>query len=114
MKILLDESIDIRFKKYLSDSHDVFTVKDMRWTGIKNGELLLLLAEKNFDVWIVVDKNIPYQQNINTLPCLVIVLDVVKNTLKHLTLLVPKIVEVFNSKTNTNIVIIPEDRNFRE
>lgn len=46
MKILLDESIDIRFKKYLSDTHDVFTVKDMHWTGIKNGELLLLLKEK--------------------------------------------------------------------
>lgn len=47
MKILLDESIDIRFKKYLSDTHDVFNVKDMQWTGIKNGELLLLLKEKN-------------------------------------------------------------------
>jgi predicted nuclease of predicted toxin-antitoxin system len=108
MKILLDESIDIRFKKYLSDSHDVFTVKDMHWTGIKNGELLLLLKERKFDVWIVVDKNIPYQQNIATLPCKVIVLDVVRNTLKHLTPLSPKILEILNSEINSNIVVIPK------
>ncbi len=61
MKILLDENIDVRFKKYLSDFHEVYTIKDMEWNGIKNGELLTLLAQNNFDCWIVVDKNIPYQ-----------------------------------------------------
>lgn len=76
MKILLDENIDVRFKNYFPDIFEVFTVKDMGWNGIKNGELLLLLKENNYDAWIVVDKNIPYQQNISGLPCLIVVLDI--------------------------------------
>ena len=49
MKILLDESIDIRFKKSFPPQHEVYTVKDMNWTGNKNGKLIELLAENNFD-----------------------------------------------------------------
>ncbi len=90
MKLLLDENIDIRFKNSFPGTYEVFTVKDMRWNGIKNGELLLLLKKYNFDAWIVVDKNIPYQQNISNLPCLVVVLDVYRNTLKRLLPLIPK------------------------
>ncbi len=40
MKILLDENIDIRFKNSFPNIHEVYTVKDMQWTGIKNGELI--------------------------------------------------------------------------
>ena len=65
MKILLDENIDVRFKNLFDATvHQVFTVKDMDWLGIKNGELLKLLEENHFDVLIAVDKNLPYQQNI--------------------------------------------------
>ena len=71
MKILLDENIDVRFKNSFNGKHEVFTVKDMEWNGIKNGQLLQLLKENEFDVWIVVDKNIPYQQNLLNLPCLI-------------------------------------------
>ncbi len=74
MKILLDENIDVRFKKLFANSeHEVFTVKDMRWNGIKNGVLLHLLKENNFDCWIAVDKNIPYQQNISKVSCLIFI-----------------------------------------
>ncbi|MBX2900609.1 MAG: DUF5615 family PIN-like protein [Cyclobacteriaceae bacterium] len=53
MKILLDENIDVRFKLLFSNTiHEVFTVKDMRWNGIKNGKLLELLREYGFDCWI--------------------------------------------------------------
>ncbi len=91
MKILLDENIDVRFKKFFPSGHEVYTVKDMRWNGIKNGEMLSLLFQNDFDCWIVVDKNIPYQQNISELPCLVIVLDVYRNTLNHLKVLLPQL-----------------------
>ena len=91
MKVLLDENIDVRFKKFLSPFHETYTVLDMNWNGIKNGKLLQLLSANNFDCWIVVDKNIPYQQNISELPCLVIVLDVYRNTLNHLKVLLPQL-----------------------
>ena len=74
MKILLDENIDIRFKDLFDASvHSVFTVKDMNWFGIKNGRLLNLLEEIIFDIFISVDKNLPYQQYEKTLPVLIII-----------------------------------------
>ena len=63
MKILLDENIDVRMKLLFPSGIEVYTVKDMGWNGIKNGELIQLLSQNNFDYWIVVDKSIPYQQN---------------------------------------------------
>ena len=60
MKILLDENIDVRFKISFSGTHHiVFTVREMKWTGIKNGDLLKLLKENEFDWWIVADKISP-------------------------------------------------------
>ncbi len=57
MKILLDENIDVRFKTFFpANIYEVYTVRDMQWNGIKNGILLRLLSEHNFDCWIIVDK----------------------------------------------------------
>ncbi len=106
MKILLDENIDVRFKNYFPEIHEVFTVRDMVWNGIKNGQLLLLLKENNFEAWIVVDKNIPYQQNIEKIPCLVIVVDVYRNTLNHLLPLLPKVLIVLNNQATEKIVLV--------
>ena len=108
MKILLDENIDVRFKRLFDQEHEVYTVRDMGWNGIKNGKLLQLLAANDFDSWIVVDKNIPYQQNIHSIPCLIIVLDVFRNTLKHLEPLVPQILDVLNANVSVKIVVIKE------
>ena len=106
MKILLDENIDVRFKKSFSKMHEVYTVKDMGWTGIKNGGLIQLLSENNFDCWIVVDKNIPYQQNISKLPCPIIVLDIIKNTLSHLQPLVPQLLILLQKNIIEKIIVI--------
>lgn len=76
------------------------------WDGIKNGQLLLLLRENKFDAWIVVDKSIPYQQNLSNLPCLIIVLNIYRNTLKHLLPLIPKISEVLQKENNSKVVVI--------
>jgi predicted nuclease of predicted toxin-antitoxin system len=111
MKILLDENIDIRFKdRFNKTEHEIFTVREMNWTGIKNGELIKLLKENNFNCWIVVDKNIPYQQNISNLSFILVVLDVYRNTLPHLISLLPKILLALNSATLSNkLIIIKEE-----
>ncbi|HMQ69984.1 MAG TPA: hypothetical protein PKA90_13370 [Ignavibacteria bacterium] len=41
MRILIDESLDVRMKKYFGD-FETYTVKYMEWLGIKNGKLLNL------------------------------------------------------------------------
>ncbi len=107
MKILLDENIDIRFKSYLTAKGlDVFTVKEMKWNGLQNGTLLKLIKENKFDCWIVVDKNIPYQQNTASLPCQIIVLDVHRNTLKHLVAFVTDIVDAVKQASDKKAVVL--------
>lgn len=59
MKLLLDECIDRRLAKDL-EGHEVKTVPQMGWAGIKNGALLTL-AENEFDVFITVDRNLSFQ-----------------------------------------------------
>ena len=87
MRLLLDESIPVRFRRSLP-SHDVRTVVEMGWAGVKNGKLLAL-ATDGFDAFVTVDKNLPYQQNLTTLPVAVIVLDAVSNELPTLLPLLP-------------------------
>jgi hypothetical protein len=67
MLLLLDESVPRRLRHTLP-SHDVRTVVEMGWSGIKNGELLALAAANRFDAFVTVDKRLPYQQNLATLP----------------------------------------------
>ena len=42
MKLLLDENVPKKLKYDLSE-FEVYTVRDKRWNGIKNGELLELM-----------------------------------------------------------------------
>lgn len=87
MRLLLDESVPRRFQRSLPE-HEIRTVVDMGWSGIKNGTLLALAANE-FDAFLTVDKNLPYQQNLAALPVAVIVLDSLSNELSALLPLVP-------------------------
>jgi hypothetical protein len=55
MKLLLDECIDRKFAREFVD-HEMKTVPQMGWVGVKNNQLLAL-AEAEFDVFITVDRN---------------------------------------------------------
>ncbi|MEJ7736092.1 MAG: DUF5615 family PIN-like protein [Chitinophagaceae bacterium] len=67
MKILLDESLPRKLRNDFGFGHEVWAVRDMGWLGKKNGELLKLVKENNFEIFITVDQNLPYQQNIEHL-----------------------------------------------
>ncbi|MDE3011622.1 MAG: DUF5615 family PIN-like protein [Pseudomonadota bacterium] len=82
MRLLLDESVPRRLRRYLPD-HAVSTVVEMGWGGTKNGALLKLAAVR-FDAFITVDQNLPYQQNAMHLPLPVIVLAAKSNALADL------------------------------
>ena len=45
----------------------------MKWTAIKNGALLAL-ASQHFDVFVTVDRNLSFQQNLNAVSIAVVVL----------------------------------------
>ena len=64
MKILLDECITKRLKPHLIE-FEVFTVSEMKWNGIKNGKLMTLCVDNNFDLLLTIDKNLIFQQNLD-------------------------------------------------
>jgi hypothetical protein len=74
MRILLDENMPAKVDYDFGDGHEVRSVKDMKWLGKKNGELLGLAAFNGFDVFIPLDKNLKNQQNLNKVELKLIVL----------------------------------------
>ncbi len=71
-RILLDECIDRRLVRELS-GHEVRTASEMGWAGLDNGELLTR-AEKDFQVFITVDRNLTFQQNLPTFNIAILIL----------------------------------------
>ena len=72
MRILFDHCTPRPLRRYLI-GHDVRTAHQMGWDRIVNGKLLSL-AEREFDVFLTVDQNIPDQQNLRERDIAVIVL----------------------------------------
>jgi len=90
-KLLLDECLNWRLLKELPE-YQVKTVRQMGWSGLKNGELLNK-AQHEFDVLITTDKNIKHQQNLLNYEISIVVLDVRINNLEHIRPLLPKLKE---------------------
>ncbi len=63
MKVLLDECVPVQVRNALV-GHDVSTAQMMGWSGISNGELLQRAEQDGFELFIVADKNLRYQQNL--------------------------------------------------
>ena len=90
MKILLDECVDRRFAREFV-GHDVQTVPQKSWAGVKNGSLMKL-AEAEFDVFITVDRNLSFQQNLPRYNIAVIVLRSLSNRYKDLAPFGPRVI----------------------
>jgi len=62
----------------------------MGWAGLKNGQLLTR-AQTEFDVFITVDRNLSFQQNVSRYDIAIVVLRAASNRLQDLLPLVPKV-----------------------
>ena len=98
MRLLLDENLPKRLKLDFPD-HEIFTVRDKGWNGIKNGQLLTLLLENNFDALFTFDKNLSFQQNFSKYTVTVFVLNASINSYIELTKLSPQVHEYLNAPT---------------
>ena len=65
MRILLDEQLPRQLAPYLI-GHDVRTVQQESWAGLKNGVLLTSAEAAGFDVFLTGDQNLEFQQNISS------------------------------------------------
>lgn len=97
MRLLLDECIDRRLARELG-GHEVKTVPQMGWAAKRNGELLAL-AQRQFEVFITVDRNLAFQQNLPEFDIAVLILHAPSNRLADLRLLAPKILSILPALT---------------
>jgi hypothetical protein len=63
-KILLNETLPVALRHLLAE-FQVVTVQFQGWSGKQNGELISLI-DGRFDVFLTGDKNLRYQQRIET------------------------------------------------
>ena len=63
MRVLLDEQLPRHLARDLTE-HQVRTVQQEGWAGLKNGELLRRAADSGFDVFLTADQNLQFQQNL--------------------------------------------------
>jgi hypothetical protein len=98
----LDECIDRRLAKEFI-GYEVKTVPQMG--GIKNGQLLAL-AEVEVDVFITVDRNLSFQQNLPQFGIAVVVLHAFSNRLADLKPLAPKILEILATTTKGTATVV--------
>jgi len=107
MKVLLDECLPRRLKRDLS-GHQVFTVPEMGWAGVKNGALLRLIQDAAFDVFVTIDGNLSYQQNLKGMNLAIIVLRAPDNTIESLRPLVPAILAAMQRITTGEVLPVGE------
>ena len=89
--MLLDECVPRALRKELP-GHEVKTVAEAGWAGVKNGALLQLAA-KEFDVLLTVDRNLEYQQNFAGVSIAVVVIHAQSNDIVLLRPLMPAVLD---------------------
>lgn len=104
MRLLLDECLPRKLKGGLPGYY-VRTVPEMGWASIKNGKLLPLV-EAAFDVFVTIDGNLHYQQNMTGRQIALIVLSAKDNTIDTLLPLMPLVLAALPSIMPGQIVKI--------
>jgi len=92
MKILIDEQLPTKLKYiFLYKDYEVFTVRDMKWLGTKNGQLIELMTTNGFHVLLTNDKNLYYQQKISALKVCIVNINSKTNRYDHVVEIIDKI-----------------------
>jgi hypothetical protein len=87
LRVLLHECVDGTLSRGIA-GHEAKIARQTGWTTIEIGELLALSSE-HFDAFVTVDRNLPLQQNLGSVPIAIIVLRAPTNRLADLRPLVP-------------------------
>ena len=95
MRVFLDECIDWRLARDIV-GHEVKTARQMGWTTIQNGALLTLASE-HFDVFVTLDRNLSFQQNLGSFSIAVVVLKAKTSRLTDLKPLIPNLLVAIGS-----------------
>jgi uncharacterized protein DUF5615 len=99
-----NQCVDRRFARDLV-GHAVTTVPKRGWSGIKNGELLEL-AEKEFDVFVTVDRKLAAQQDLKKFRIPVILIRARTNRLEDIRPLAAELLERLSGAVAGELTIV--------
>jgi hypothetical protein len=77
----------------------------MGWTAVKNGELLNL-ASGQFDVFVTVDQNLSFQQNVQGLRISIVILRARTSRLSDLLPLIPDLLVAISETKSGTVTIV--------
>jgi predicted nuclease of predicted toxin-antitoxin system len=92
VRILLDEQLPRRLIRQLAP-HQVRTVQQQGWAGLRNGELLRRAAAQGFEIFLTGDQNFQFQQNLRGSSICALVLIARSIKIEDLLPLVPSLLE---------------------
>ena len=96
MRILLDEQLPRQLAREFV-GHQVRTVQQQGWSGVRNSELLQRAAAEPFDVFMTADRGFAFQQNLTRTPLRVIILLARSNSIRSLQPLVPALLQAIQN-----------------
>lgn len=102
-KILVDECLPRKLAQQFLN-HDATTVPKAGLAGLSNGKLLATIADR-FDVFLTIDGNLQWQQNLDKCHLTVIVIKSYSNRLEDLLPLVPQIISAIENGLEIVITI---------
>ncbi len=103
--MLLDECLPRKLKREFV-GHEVFTIDEAGFKGLKNGSLIQSASEAGFEILVSVDKNIEHQQNKTNLPLAILVLSARTNRLESLLPLMEEALEILKAIKTGEIITI--------
>jgi hypothetical protein len=96
VRVLLDEQLPRQLAPLLT-GHEVRTVQQQSWAGLKNGELPDAAEAAGFTVLVTGDRNLQFQQNLARRRLGVVVFCGASNALEDLVPLVPAAISTIES-----------------
>ena len=88
------------------EEFEVFTIRELELSGIKNGQLMAYCVENNFDILLTIDKNLMYQQNLEKYPLTIVVLNCFTSKIEELVTFIPSFKLQINSLQKHTAYII--------
>jgi hypothetical protein len=110
-RLLLDEQLPGLLTAELT-GHEARTVRQEGWIGLRNGTLLRTAAA-SFDVFITMDKSIPFQQVVADIDIAVLLVRARSNTLRALAELIPDILNAIPACVPGTVVTVGDPENWR-
>jgi len=104
MLVLLDEQLPSHLAREIG-GHNVSTVQQCGWSGLKNGDLFRVAAGAGFEVFVTADRNLQFQQNLSLAQLGIVLFVAPSNALEDLRPLVPKLLAAFRSTAQASCYV---------